>query len=123
MGKLKNHLRVNFGKIDQEGWNIDSDVDSWAISYIAYNPRLELLEVRFRGKPYVAYTYKDVDVETANRFFAAGQPRMKTHIPRARSLGATFNKVIKLPRIPFSRKVLDNVAVRNYRPGRGRPDR
>jgi hypothetical protein len=52
---LRNHLRVNFGKIDQTGWNVDTDVDSWAISYIAYHPVLELMRVVFRSRKYVMY--------------------------------------------------------------------
>lgn len=119
---LRNHLRVNFGKIDQEGWNVDDDVDSWAISYIAYHPVKELLRVVFRSRKYVMYEYKGVSVEEANRFFSATEPRKKTHIPRARSLGASFWKYIRLERVPYTRKVLD-IKVDNIRSGRTRPDR
>jgi hypothetical protein len=120
---LRNHLRVNFGKIDQTGWNVDTDVDSWAISYIAYHPVLELMRVVFRSRKYVMYEYTAVNVDMANEFFSATEPRRKTHIPRARSLGASFWKYIRLKRVPYTRKVLEDVAAPNLRSGRLRPDR
>lgn len=118
---LKNHLRVKFGKIKPDDWNVDEDVDSWAISYIAYHPVLELLRIVFRNRPFVMYEYTGVTVDEANKFFSAPEPRRKTHIKRTRSLGASFWKYIRLKRVPYTREILENV--KYQKPGRSRPDR
>lgn len=124
--KLKNPSsgRVNFKEpIDQKGWNTDTNADSSAISYIGYNPETERLRVRFRDREFVDYVFRDVPVKAANKFFEATHPRKKTTPDRARSLGASFWQEVRLKRYEYSRRVLDDVPMKNVKRGRYRPDR
>ena len=59
-------------KIAANGQTMERDVRSRAIEHIGYNPMMDIMSIRFKGKnAYPTYEYPDVPTELVARFTAA----------------------------------------------------
>jgi hypothetical protein len=95
------------GRVKQKGWNVDSDPASTAIDYIAYNPDIHKLKVRFvKGQAFnqKTYVFHEVPVQDALDFLDSPHPRKQTLPDRDRSLGASFRKEIREAGFNYSKQ-------------------